>query len=92
MTAEEFESLMNGPASKELIDRGKSLDLSAGEGGSSSPSAATSPGPDSQPKFEPETLPCSFGTPVKHTLKKGMPLYIVCNKRMFFNILRFLVY
>ncbi|CAH8256151.1 unnamed protein product [Arabidopsis lyrata] len=71
MTAEEFESLMNGPASKELIDRGKSLDLSAGEGGSSSPSPATSPGPDSQPKFEPETLPCSFGTPVNHTLKKG---------------------
>jgi hypothetical protein len=75
MTAKEFESLMNGPA---LIDRGKSLDLSSGQGDSSIPSPATSPR--------------SFGTPVNHNLKKGMPLYIVCNKRMFFNLLRFLVY
>ena len=55
MTAKEFESLMNGPA---LIDRGKSLDLSSGQGDSSIPSPATSPR--------------SFGTPVNHNLKKGM--------------------
>jgi hypothetical protein len=54
MTAKEFESLMNGPA---LIDRGKSLDLSSGQGDSSIPSPATSPR--------------SFGTPVNHNLKKG---------------------
>ncbi|XP_023634191.1 uncharacterized protein LOC17878210 [Capsella rubella] len=59
--------------SLELIDRGKSSNLSAGEGdaSSSSPSPATSSGPDSPPKLEPETLPLSYRTPVNHTLKKG---------------------
>ncbi|XP_010473425.1 PREDICTED: uncharacterized protein LOC104752866 [Camelina sativa] len=77
MTAEEFKSLMDGPASKkscklprqslELIDGGKKLALSTGDGDSSSPSPPASSGPDSKPK----TLPCSFGNPVNCTLKKG---------------------
>lgn len=97
LTAKEIESLKDGLTSEkscnrpsqspELINLGKSSDLSAGEGDASSPSPATSSGPDSQPKLEAETLPRSFGTPVNHTLKKGMPFKDVCRRSFFFNLL-----
>lgn len=83
LSAKEIESLKDGldsgksyklpSQSPELTDQGKSSDLSAGDRDASSPSPADSSGPDSQPKLELGTLPRSFGTPVNHTLKKGMP-------------------
>jgi len=79
LTAKEVESLRDGLASNkscklpnqsiELIDQGKSSDLSAGGGVASSLSPAASSDSDSQLQLEPETLPRS----VNHTLKKGMP-------------------
>lgn len=97
LAAKEIESLRDGLASNkscklpnqsiELIDQGKSPDLSAGGGVASSPSPAASSSSDSQLNLEPETLPLS----VNHTLKKGMPHYIVCNRRFYFNLLGFLV-
>ncbi|ANM66678.1 P-loop containing nucleoside triphosphate hydrolases superfamily protein [Arabidopsis thaliana] len=77
LTAKEVESLRDGLASNkscklpnqsiELIDQGKSSDLSAGGGVASSLSPAASSDSDSQLQLEPETLPRS----VNHTLKKG---------------------
>ncbi|KAG7541584.1 AAA+ ATPase domain [Arabidopsis thaliana x Arabidopsis arenosa] len=77
LAAKEIESLRDGLASNkscklpnqsiELIDQGKSPDLSAGGGVASSPSPAASSSSDSQLNLEPETLPLS----VNHTLKKG---------------------
>ncbi|ESQ54829.1 hypothetical protein EUTSA_v10024252mg [Eutrema salsugineum] len=73
LSAKEVESLKDGLASDksctrpsqclELTDRGKSSDLSAGEGDVSSPSPTASSCPDSQPKLEARTLPRSFRTP-----------------------------
>ncbi|KFK29023.1 hypothetical protein AALP_AA7G078600 [Arabis alpina] len=81
LNAKEIESMRDGLASEkscnhpsqspELINLGKSLDLSTGEGDAPTSSPAASCCPDSQPKLEAETLPRLFGTPVNHTLKKG---------------------
>lgn len=83
MTAKEIESLKDGLASEKSCNRPsqrKSFDLSPGEEDASTCSPAASSGPDSQPKLEDsqsklqeEALHRLFGTPLNHTLKKGMP-------------------